>query len=191
MIATRPPEVSAPGVYLTTPRLVVREFTLDDVDDVLAVVGDERVTRWLSFDSRDRTAAVAMVTDIVARAGQADRAEYYLAVEVAEAAGGRQVIGFVRLARNGHAAKLGYAIRHEMWGRGLAVEAVRALVSYGFDDLDLHRITAAIGPANSASVKVVSTLGFDYEGLLRCHVRTSDGWRASLLFSVLRDEWKP
>lgn len=182
------PDAAAGPVRLAGPQVVLREFRPADEADVSAIVGDAEVTRWLSFDTRDRTAAGVMLEGIRRRAADTPRHEFYLAVT---RPGNERVLGFARLARTGATAKLGYAVRRDAWGGGLATHAARLLLSYGFDHLDVHRVTAAVGPDNQASVRVLSSLGFSYEGRLRDHVLTNGAWRDSLLFSLLREEWKP
>jgi [ribosomal protein S5]-alanine N-acetyltransferase len=60
---------------------------------------------------------------------------------------------------------------------------------FGFTELGLHRISAAIGPDNAASIAVVTKLGMQYEGRLRDHVFTNGAWRDSLLYSILSNQW--
>jgi RimJ/RimL family protein N-acetyltransferase len=171
---------------LAGSRVVLRDFTPDDVDDAVSIVGDDRVTRWLSFDSRDRAATARMLAAAMVAAQADPRTEYYLAITRTN---DDQVIGFARLALGGvRAAKLGFAINADHWGRGYATDAARTIIGYGFTRLDLHRITAAIGPDNEASQAVVKNLGFRYEGRLRDHVFTNSAWRDSLLFSILDHE---
>jgi len=167
---------------------VLREFTSGDLDGVLAIVGDDRVTRTLSFDSRTREQAAAMLEGILERARLDQRTEYYLAVTVPDDEG--QVAGFARLGLDGvKAAKLGYALAASTQGHGYAADACRALIGFGFTELGLHRISAAIGPGNEASVRAVKRLGFTYEGRIRDHVFTNGAWRDSDLYSVLEHEW--
>lgn len=174
---------------LTGGGVCLREFRPDDVDDVLAIIGDDRVTSWLSFDSRDRRQAVAMVTTVVARAQEVPREEYYLAVTRANPSDDR-LVGFVRLALDGvQAAKLGYAIAADHWGHRYATDAVRAMLQFGFGTLGLHRVSAAIGPENQSSIAVVKRIGLTYEGRIRHHVRTNGEWRDSLLYSILDEDW--
>ncbi|MFC0628139.1 GNAT family N-acetyltransferase [Kribbella deserti] len=174
---------------LTGAGVGLREFRPEDVDDVLAIIGDDRVTSWLSFDSRDRAQAVEMVTTVVARAQEVPRQEYYLAVTRAAPHDDR-LIGFARLALDGvQAAKLGYAIAADHWGHGYATEAVRTMLVFGFGTLGLHRVSAAIGPENQSSIAVVKRLGLSYEGRIRHHVRTNGQWRDSLLYSILDEDW--
>jgi RimJ/RimL family protein N-acetyltransferase len=128
-----------------------------------------------------------MVAAAVASTVVMPRTEYYLAVTA-----GGELVGFVRLALGGvKAAKLGYAIHADHWGNGYATDAARTIVRLGFDELGLHRITAAVGPTNHASMTVLTHLGFAREGTLREHVFTGGRWRDSVLFSLLEHERTP
>ncbi len=174
-------------VTLTGRVVTLREFRSDDAADALAIIGDDQVTHWLSFDSRDMAAAQAMVDGAAERAQLDPRTEYYLAITAPD----DELVGFARLALAGaKAAKLGYAIRAARWGKGFATDATRRLVEFGFTELGLHRISAAIGPDNAASIAVVRKLGMQYEGRLRDHVFTNGSWRDSVLYSVLSQEWR-
>jgi len=170
-------------VRLVGEKVVLREFRLDDEDALLEVIGDDRVTVWLSHDSRSRDEVQAMLGGIVERARQEPRTEYALAVTLPDS---DRLIGLARLGLGVHqGAKLGYAIRADEWGKGYATDAASTLVKFGFDELGLHRITAAIGPENAASIAVMERLGFEYEGQLRDHVFTNGAWRDSMLYSIL------
>lgn len=173
-------------LQLTGRRVILRDFQLEDAAAAHSVVGDDTVTRWLSFDTRTRAQTSTMIASAIERAQQDPRTEFYLAVTLPN----DDLIGFARLGLDGvRAAKLGYAIRADQWGRGYATDAARTLVNYGFEQLDLHRISAAIGPDNAPSIALVQRLGFQYEGCIRDHVYTNGAWRDSLLYSLLAPEW--
>jgi len=178
-----------PGpVELSGARVRLREFRSDDVDGAFAVVGDDRVTHSLSFDSRDREQTRAMIAGAIERAGACPRTEYYLAVALLD---DDRLVGFARLGLTGvRAAKLGTAIAADHWGCGYATDATRTLLDFAFGPLGLHRVTAAIGPGNTASFATVQRLGFTFEGRLRDHVFTNGAWRDSLLYSILVPEWQ-
>ena len=173
-------------LQLSGSQVLLREFCQDDLDRVMTIVGDDRVTDSLSFDTRTRDQAAKMLDGILNRAKQEPRTEYYLAVTTVD--GG--LVGFARIELSGaQAAKLGGAIAADYWRRGYAIDAVRTLMDFGFRKLKLHRISAAMGPDNAASIAAVRRLGMTYEGRIRDHVYTNGRWRDSLLYSVLVDEW--
>lgn len=174
-------------IQLSGTQVTLREFHSNDLDRVMTVVGDDRVTDSLSFDTRSRGQAEELLSGILDRAEQEPRTEYYLAVTTADDG----MVGFARLGLNGvQAAKLGYAIAADYWGRGYATDAARTLIDFGFGTLKLHRVSAAMGPDNAASIELVYRLGMSYEGRIRDHVHTNGEWRDSLLYSVLTHEWK-
>jgi ribosomal-protein-alanine N-acetyltransferase len=176
------------GVRLTGAKVRLREFRLDDLDEADAILGDDRVTWWLSFDSRTREQQAEVLTGAIERAKHTPRTEYYLAVTTHT---DDQLIGFVRLGLSGvQAAKLGGAGAVSHWGHGYALDATRTIIDFGLTTLGLHRISAAIGPDNAASIALVTRLGFTQEGRLRDHVFTNGAWRDSILYSLLAHEWK-
>jgi len=175
-------------VRLEGAHIILREFRADDAADSMAIVGDDAVTHWLSFDTRTLNQARDMLAGAIERARQIPRTEYYLAVALPSS---DRLIGFARLGLDGvKAAKLGFAIRVDQWGHGYATDAARTMTDFAFTALGIHRVSAAIGPDNAASVAVVKRLGFTYEGTIRDHVFTNGAWRDSQLYSVLEHEWE-
>lgn len=176
-------------IRLPGERVVLREFRRTDTAAVHEVVGDQRVAGWLSFDTKSYAETEELVRIAAARATEPRRSEYYLVVTPTQDEDDRPV-GFVRLALAGvAAAKLGYAIGAGHWGHGYATEAAALAVRLGFETLLVHRVSAAIGPENKASIAVATKLGMSYEGRLRHHVVANGEWRDSLLYSILADEW--
>ncbi len=105
-----------PGVQLIGEKVRLREFRADDLDDSDAILGDDRVTRWLSFDSRTREQQADVLTGALERAKHTPCIEYYLAVTTHTE---DRLIGFVRLGLSGlKAAKLGFAIAAPRWATG-------------------------------------------------------------------------
>ena len=83
------------------------------------------------------------------------------------------------------AGTLGYWIGQRQAGRGHATAAVRAMVSYAFDDPKLHRVEAACVPANLASRRVLEKSGFALEGQARAYLKINGDWADHLLFGVV------
>jgi len=171
---------------LTGAGVRLREFRPADRDDLHAITGDDRVTAWMSFDSHTDDDVQRLLDNCIAAATAEPRTVYALGVTRID---DDRVIGLVRLAKGGvQAAKLGYMIAADHWGHGYATDAARTMLRFAFGPLALHRVTAAIGPENTASIAVAKNLGFGYEGQLRDHVFTNGEWRDSQLFSLLASE---
>ncbi len=63
--------------------------------------------------------------------------------------------------------EIGYWLGEELWGRGIASEAVRLVTEYAFETLSLERIEAAVLESNQASIRVLEKAGFSVYGRLR------------------------
>ncbi|MBL8549208.1 MAG: GNAT family N-acetyltransferase [Hyphomonadaceae bacterium] len=86
------------------------------------------------------------------------------------------------------AATLGYWIGAPHQNRGYTTDAVRTIVHYAFEDLNLHRVEAACQPENHASQAVLRKAGFEHEGRARAYLRINGAWRDHLLFGRTRPE---
>ncbi|MGW2519952.1 GNAT family N-acetyltransferase [Streptomyces sp. NPDC001617] len=105
---------------------------------------------------------------------------------------GAEVVGMGELhihSRDQRQGEIRYVVHPRLWGQGIGTEIGRQLLSHGFDDLGLHRIHATCDPRNTGSSRVLTKLGMTYEGRLRHTALIRDGWRDSLMFSLLEDEW--
>jgi ribosomal-protein-alanine N-acetyltransferase len=82
-------------------------------------------------------------------------------------------------------ASLGYWAGQMHAGRGYTTAAVRAVVRYAFDDLDLHRVEAACQPDNLASQRVLVKAGFTHEGQAAAYLKINGKWRDHLLYGIV------
>lgn len=83
---------------------------------------------------------------------------------------------------------IGYWIGRPHAGRGVATAAVRTLVRYAFDRLELHRLEAACLPTNAGSRRVLEKSGFRQEGYARAYLKINGEWADHLLFGLVEDE---
>ncbi len=82
--------------------------------------------------------------------------------------------------------KLGYWIGAPFARRGLMTEAVRLVMDFGFETLDLHRIEADCMPSNEPSKKLLAKLDFEQEGLAKKYLRINGAWEDHLLWGFVR-----
>ena len=86
---------------------------------------------------------------------------------------------------------LGYWIGAPHAQKGYMTAAVRAVVPFVFDSLELHRLEAACLPANAASIKLLEKTGFKREGLARRYLRINGVWQDHLLYALLDTDTTP
>jgi len=89
------------------------------------------------------------------------------------------------------AGSLGYWMGQPYAGRGYMSAAVRAVATFSFGALSLHRLEAACIPTNKASARLLEKCGFKYEGLARQYLCINGRWHDHLLFARLRDDPAP
>lgn len=86
-------------------------------------------------------------------------------------------------------AYLGYWIDFEYQSRGLMTEAVRAVTSFAFHDVGLHRVQAAVMPRNAGSQRVLNKAGYRPEGFAERYLSIAGTWEDHYLFAVTAEEW--
>ena len=98
--------------------------------------------------------------------------------------------GFHHFDEEYHRAETGYILDRAYSGQGIMGKALSAILTYGFSEMDLHRIEAIIDTANERSKNVLLKLGFQYEGNLRQRYLFRGGFEDEHYFGLLRDEWQ-
>ncbi len=82
---------------------------------------------------------------------------------------------------------LGYQIDEYEQNKGLTTEALKEIVAYAFEVLQLHRIEANIIPRNAKSIRVVEKLGFQKEGFSKKYLKINDKWEDHFSFVLLNE----
>lgn len=78
---------------------------------------------------------------------------------------------------------LGYKMDKAYIQKGLMKEALRSAILYVFDVIKLHRIEANVMPKNSASIKLLESLGFEQEGLAKNYLKINGKWEDHIHFA--------
>ncbi len=99
------------------------------------------------------------------------------------------VVHLVEVDRFNRKAMIGYWIGEEFRGNEFAKKATRAVTSYAFKNLGLHRIEIRCATDNKASQAIPRALGFKEEGVLRDNERLYDRFVDQVVFSLLKNEW--
>jgi len=85
-------------------------------------------------------------------------------------------------------AEVAYSLAKEHWNNGYMTEVLRAVVKFGFEIMELHRIEATAATENEASAKVLHKAGFITEGILRKY-NCGDEFRDTYIMSILNEDY--
>ncbi len=179
-----------PLTLLEGNRVGLRELSEGDLEAVVAYSVDDAVARYQDWRSHTADDAKAFLDSAIAEAQQMPRNTYSLAIveRASSLVVGDASIG-IESARNKR-AEIGFTLRRDRWGAGLATEASQLLLAFGFDQLGMHRIEATSHPDNVASHRILEKIGMSHEGRLRDHLFVNGAWQDSLVFSILESEWR-
>jgi RimJ/RimL family protein N-acetyltransferase len=173
-----------------TPRLILRDFTSDDFEAFYATSNDPVYQQFYTQEETTQAFWQQLFARICAGAAVPDRMTYQLAVCLRQGA----LIGScgVRIESRDHRqASFGCAIARPFWGQGLAYEASRDLIDFGFMQLSLHRIYAETISENVRALALAERLGMRPEGTLKQHRFIRGRWWDTAIYAVLETEWPP
>ena len=175
---------------ITTARLVLREFVIDDWPDVLTYQRDPRYPRFYAWTDRTEADVRYFVQMFLDQQADRPRRKFQLAITLSDS--GRLIggCGIRREPENDWEAEIGYELAPQNWGHGYATEAALAIVDFGFRELGLHRIAAWCIADNTASARVLERLGLRLEGRLREKEYFKGRWWDTLLYGLLESEWR-
>jgi len=150
-----------------TPRLVLRRLDTGDVEAMAALFHDPDVRRHLAVLPMDpheaRSFAVQFIRE--SRTEFRDAGSGAMAVTPWAASVPIGYCGLRPIPNEAEALELMYALSPRFWGLGLATEAARACLEWGFRSLAMQSVLALARPDNTASVRVMQKLGMTYSGI--------------------------
>lgn len=180
------------GIYLSTPRLVLRRLTLDDVQAMYELDGDPEVMRYI----RPERTPLAHIRDVLLpRLIQRYDEFPGFGLWATHDRESGEFIGWLELAvrtpEERRRPELGYRLARKVWGKGLATEGSTALIEKAFRDLHVDSVFAQTMAVNVASRRVMENVGMR-------HVRTfhpefddplPGTEHGEVEYEIIRDEW--
>jgi ribosomal-protein-alanine N-acetyltransferase len=143
---------------IETARLVLRHARPEDAEDLHAVFADpETMAYWSTLPHPDLATTRAWVESMVEGCATPPGLDFVIEYE-------GQAVGKAGFWKP---PEIGYILRRDLWGRGLAREALEAVIRAGFDQGGLTEIVADVDPRNAASLGLLARLGFEITGEAR------------------------
>lgn len=175
-----------------TDRVRLRPFVETDLDAMAAYRGDAEVCRFLPFDPQSPADIRGRIGHLIGNTNlEGERGGVVLVIErVSDGPVVGDLVLF-HLDPQAGSAEIGWVVSPAASGRGLATEAVRALVDTAFRVYGLRRLTARIDPENVRSVALAERLGMRREAHFVENEWFKGRWSDELRFALLSREWTP
>jgi ribosomal-protein-alanine N-acetyltransferase len=172
---------------LTTARLLLRPFAMRDAPDVqrLCNVREIALNTLLIPHPYPDGAAEEWIGAYPEKFEKGEALTFAITLREGNVLAG--AIG-MRIQRENDSAEIGYWIGVPFWGRGIATEAVQAVIDYGFDKLALNRIYAEHFTRNPASGRVLQKAGMRHEGTLRQVHKKWGEYVDAEMYAILRSD---
>jgi len=169
-------------------RVRLRWLTEGDVGALFEIFSDPSVARfWSAPPITKKGEARALLRDVRRGFRDRDLFEWGLVLRRTD-----RVVGTVTLWRfdvENRRAEVGFALARHAWGRGLMKEGLNLAIALSFGPLGLRRLEADVDPRNEASLRLLESLGFRREGLMRERWNTGGELQDGVLLGLLAREW--
>jgi ribosomal-protein-alanine N-acetyltransferase len=177
---------------LETERLLLRQIVPEDADGIFVIRGDYEVTRLnigAAYENIER--ARDLIHNMQRRYNE--HTEVRWGVTLKSESPDAPVIGmcgFNYWHMVDRRASVGFDLARAYWQRGIMGEATRAVLRFGFTQMNLNRIEADASAENIASLRLLESLGFRREGIQREQYFDEGAFHDLILLGLLHREWE-
>lgn len=176
--------------HLETERLELRGF---ETDDALAMfrnwASDTEVTKYLKWPAHSSVeVSESILNEWV---NSYSKSNYYQWAIVLKENGNDPIgcIGVNTIDERTEMAHIGYCLGRKWWHQGIMSEALKRVIEFLFNEVEVNRIESRFDPNNPHSGAVMAKCGMQYEGTLRMADRNNQGICDASYYSILRDEY--
>ncbi len=179
------PHLSLP---ITTRRLLIREYTTEDIAAVYSYVKDPVYWQYQRSEAPTEEQIKTLIEWVVREQSASPRLLYFLAAarrDTGEVVGEAVLKILNPMDRQG---ELGFGVVPKFWKQGYGTEIGHAILDAAFGQFKLHRVSGQCSPDNKSSIRVMQKLGMGREGLLRDVHFGRGKWWSSVVYSLLEAE---
>ena len=171
-----------PFPVLETGRLLLREISMDDAEDIFVLRTNEEAIKYINRPrlktNDDAIALIKAMTNI------AERIVWGITLKDQRKIIGS--IGYHRIEKENYRAEIGYMLLPEYWNTGLMTEAITKVIEFGFNEMGLHSIEAVINPGNTVSRKILQKFNFVKEAYFKENFFFEGKFLDSEIYSLLK-----
>lgn len=169
-------------MYVATERLIIRSFEFEDWSAVLEYTSNKSVMKYIPegvFNEEEAKDFIKKNYDIQAR-------NFPVVIK-----DNCKLVGHIVFHKyfGDHTFEIGWVFNPAFHNRGYASEAALAILKYGFEEMNLHRIIATCQPENIPSYRVMEKIGMRREGYFKKCIPHENEWWDEYYYAILREEW--
>ena len=166
---------------IETERLVLRKIIVDDAEDMYLYASNEEVTKYVAWDTHSSLSdTIEFINSFL------PQYDAPWGIELKENGKFIGTVHFVWWQPKHNSAEIGYVLSNEYWGKGIITEAAQAIISYGFESMNLVRIQARCFLENEGSERVMEKLGMSFEGISRKVMYVNGEHKDLKVYSLLK-----
>lgn len=174
---------------IETDRLILRRYVIEDADAMYKNwASDSEVTKFLTWQPHSSVDVSRSIIENWLKE-YSDKKYYQWAIVLKD--NGNEPIGdisVVHMKEDISMVHIGYCLGRAWWRRGIMSEALKAVMDFMFDTVEVNRVESRHDPMNPNSGKVMQKCGMKYEGTLRSADRNNQGICDACYYALLRSE---
>ena len=177
------------NLFLKNKRIVLREMLESDWMAIYALYNKPQTVRYNPGGyPENQQSVMELVKTWAAQRLDDERKSYTFFISDSHDESFIGVISLELGKKKYRNAEVWYELEPEKWGNGYATESLKAIIKFGFDSLNLHRIECGCSIQNIASIKVMEEAQMTKEAMHRSLLPLQDGWHDGCTYSILEDE---
>lgn len=176
-------------IFLETYRLVLRPLNDQDSGSLYENVKEYNIARWTISIPHPypKEGAISFIKQ--SKKHLQNGTAYHLAILLKDTTGLVGVMSLIGMNLRHRNAELGYWVGKDYWNKGIATEAAQKMLKFGFQDLNLQRISARCFYNNTPSIRVMEKIGMKYEGKFRKEIFKGKTFIDMSYYAILKEEW--
>ncbi len=177
-------------MILETDRLLLKELTWNDLDNIFAFHSLEAVAKFNTIGiPKNKDVTRGIILGAIEDKANALRSIYGWSIRLKEH---NLFIGEAGMSSSNNRflrGEIHYHLHPDHWGEGYATEVAKELIKFGFEQLELHRIEAGVATDNIGSIRVLEKAGLSREGIRRKILPIRGKWYDNYMYAILDEDY--
>ena len=173
-----------PFPIIKSERLLLRDLKDADANELFQLRSDKNVMQFIDRPLAETTDDALKLIKIISD-GHTNKENITWAITLKDSPALIGTIGFWRIEKEHYRAEIGYLLNPTEQGKGIMQEAMKVVLLYGFEKMQLHSVEANVNPNNAASIKLLEKNGFVREGYFRENYYYNGQFIDSSIYSLI------